>query len=487
MCSKLLLQGLLVCSVAAAGQAQTVTEILDWTGDGVGNFLSGPNAIARDSTGNLFIIGAGTNNAFRISPDGQVTQILDASGDGAGGEFLVPFGAAVDSAGNFYSASQDGDRVLRVTPGGSVSVVLDASGDGLGHPLDAPQDLVVDAADNLYVVGRDSRNVFRVTPSGAITQILDPFTASGVLFHPKRVAADAEGNAYVSDAGSYSVFKVTPAGVVSSIIGSSGDGAGNVLRGPYSLAVDDLGNVFVSGSLSTNLFRVSPDGVITHLFDDNDLGVSLGIVESIELDAQGNLFLASTSDDSVLEITPGGTVITVFDGTNPASGPDLRWLTDFVLSPDGRVFALGQQTVNAVEIAPQPAEQTSGQGLNLDLLQSPPARINRPWSAQVILQHPQSPLDGLLLFFFSDTPLSPGLVVDLGAGPTELLLNPGTLRQPCGGFSTYTGGRGEACAGVVIPDDPSLLGLPWHAQVAVGTPAAGFRWTHSVSGTVRVY
>ena len=54
------------------GQAtgQTSTEIIDATGDGAGNGLSLPTAIAVDAAGNVYMAGGASDNAFKITPRG---------------------------------------------------------------------------------------------------------------------------------------------------------------------------------------------------------------------------------------------------------------------------------------------------------------------------------------------------------------------------------------------------------------------------------
>ena len=71
----------------AAGQAsaQTITQIIDSTGDGAGNGLHSPTGIAVDAAGNVYVTGFGSRNAFKITPAGVITQIIDTTGDGAGG------------------------------------------------------------------------------------------------------------------------------------------------------------------------------------------------------------------------------------------------------------------------------------------------------------------------------------------------------------------------------------------------------------------
>ena len=61
-----------------------ITEIIDASGDGAGNPLSGPLSVAVDGAGSVYVAGRFSDNAFQITPPGTITEIIDAAGDGAG-------------------------------------------------------------------------------------------------------------------------------------------------------------------------------------------------------------------------------------------------------------------------------------------------------------------------------------------------------------------------------------------------------------------
>ena len=74
---------------------QTITEIIDATGDGGGNTMSFARGIAVDGSGNAFVGGATSDNVFKITPGGTITQIIDATGDGGGNVLDSPDDIAV--------------------------------------------------------------------------------------------------------------------------------------------------------------------------------------------------------------------------------------------------------------------------------------------------------------------------------------------------------------------------------------------------------
>jgi len=108
--------------------AQTITEIIDATGDGAGNLLTGPRGIAVDSFDNVYVVGANSNRAFKITPGGVITEIINATGDGAGNPLNEPREIAVDGSGNVYVTGGSSDNAFKITPGGVITEIIDATG-----------------------------------------------------------------------------------------------------------------------------------------------------------------------------------------------------------------------------------------------------------------------------------------------------------------------------------------------------------------------
>ena len=113
---------------ASQATAQTITEIIDATGDGAGNGLNSPWDIALDAAGNAYVAGSNSDNAFKITPGGLITEIIDATGDGAGNGLSSPVGIAVDTAGNAYVAGYYSDNAFKIT--------LDEDDDGVPNEFD---------------------------------------------------------------------------------------------------------------------------------------------------------------------------------------------------------------------------------------------------------------------------------------------------------------------------------------------------------------
>ncbi|GAG34420.1 unnamed protein product, partial [marine sediment metagenome] len=67
-----------------------------------GNALDYPLGIAVDDSGNVYVTGDYSDNAFKITQGEVITEIIDSTGDGMGNTLDYPWGIAVDDSGNAY-------------------------------------------------------------------------------------------------------------------------------------------------------------------------------------------------------------------------------------------------------------------------------------------------------------------------------------------------------------------------------------------------
>jgi len=105
----------------------SVTQIIDSTGDAGGNGLNEPVAITVDSNGNVYLTGALSDNAFKIATPGTcstggtpctITEIIDSTGDGGGNGLDTANDLAVDASGNVYVVGLFSDNAFKITLGG---------------------------------------------------------------------------------------------------------------------------------------------------------------------------------------------------------------------------------------------------------------------------------------------------------------------------------------------------------------------------------
>jgi sugar lactone lactonase YvrE len=180
-------------------------------GGGSAARFSGPQGIAVDSAGNLYVSDSANYTIRKISPNAVVTTLAGLAGssgttDGVGNaaRFNYPAGIAVDSAGNLYVAEEFRFTLRKITPDGTVSILAGLAGasgstDGTGETarFSYPFGVAVDRAHNLYVADDFHRTIRMVTPSGTVTTIAglarvlgstDGFGSDARFFNPRGVA-----------------------------------------------------------------------------------------------------------------------------------------------------------------------------------------------------------------------------------------------------------------------------------------------------------
>jgi trimeric autotransporter adhesin len=186
--------------------------------------LNAPFGVAVDAAGNLYIAEFSNNRVRKVATNGNITTLAGNgvsgfSGDGGqatGAMLNGPQGVAVDSAGNVYIADTANNRVRQVAPNGVISTVAGTgaagySGDG-GSAVNAqvgnPTAVAVDSVGNVYIADGNAR-VRKLFLSGLITTIAGtgPRGYSGDggsgpnarLNGPSALAINAAGNIWIAD------------------------------------------------------------------------------------------------------------------------------------------------------------------------------------------------------------------------------------------------------------------------------------------------
>jgi sugar lactone lactonase YvrE len=185
--------------------------------------LNGPFGLAVDGSGDLFITDRDNSRVREVTPSGIITTVAGSGANGFGGDggpataaaLSGPQGVAVDAAGDLYIDDNFNYRVRRVSPSGVITSVAGSgttgfSGDGgpaTAAALDNPfGQLAVDTAGNLYIADIFNHRVRRVSPSGVITTVAgggsggDGGPATGAaLDAPDGMAVDAAGDLFIGD------------------------------------------------------------------------------------------------------------------------------------------------------------------------------------------------------------------------------------------------------------------------------------------------
>jgi sugar lactone lactonase YvrE len=264
--------------------------------------LNNPTGVAVDAAGDLFIADQGNNVIRKVTAGTQVITTIAGGGitasgtDGIGDGGLAtaallygPQDVAVDATGNLYIADSYHRMVREVNPmtgiitvvaGGGTAAGTDGLGDGglaIAAQLSDPSGIALDSSGNLYIAdtGHSLVRVVNMT-SGMISVVAGNGNygyagdggpaSSAALAAPMGVRLDTAGNVYIADFGNNVVRQVQAVSHKIATIAGSGAAAyagdGNVptsaaLANPASIALDSAGNLYIADYSNNVIRRVS--------------------------------------------------------------------------------------------------------------------------------------------------------------------------------------------------------------------------------------
>ncbi|MSU57409.1 MAG: hypothetical protein EXS35_04390 [Pedosphaera sp.] len=287
---------LLVVALTAHSQPVGINTLAGNTGQGSTNGFGSsarfnhPRGVAADSAGNVFVadtengtIRKMTTNGFAGSFAGLAGVFGSANGTGTNAQFYGPQGIAADSAGNVYVADTANATIRKISSSGTVSAFAGAVGNfnsydgtGVNAQFYQPEAVAVDGAGNVYVADTFNHTIRKVSPAGAVSTLAglagNPGSADGTnskarFNRPAGLALDTATNLFVTDSLNHTIRKITPGGNVSTIAGMAGvwgsaDGTNSAGRffQPQGIFSLNASNLFVVDSGNQTLRKISVSG-----------------------------------------------------------------------------------------------------------------------------------------------------------------------------------------------------------------------------------
>jgi sugar lactone lactonase YvrE len=334
--------------------------------------LNGPQSVAIDGAGNLYIADTANSRIRRLDINsGVITTVVgngvsSFSGDGGpaiSASLNTPRGVVVDGAGNLIISDVNAHRVRLVDI--NTGIIRTIAGNGIpsfsgdGEPainagLFFPLGMAIDKKGNLFIAEPGNDRIRRVD---AITGIISTFAGNGnsdgplgdgglainaSLNFPTHLAIDDAGNLFIADSGRSRIRKVDTKGIITTIAGNgnfsfSGDG-GLAINASLDLfvaggiAVDGKGNVLVSDTGNNRIRKIDTSGIITTVIGNgvkgfggdggpaNGASLNLGLFSSIAVDGVGNILIADSGNNRIRRIDLGNLIGTV--AGSPSSNGD---------------------------------------------------------------------------------------------------------------------------------------------------------------------
>jgi sugar lactone lactonase YvrE len=335
--------GIVAISGSGAYVDVVTTLARSWTEES----FYGPEGVAVDGSGNVYVADTNTNKIRKISPTEVVTTLAGGGGsgwnwsgseDGAGtaASFNRPKGVALDSSGNVYVADSGNHKIRKITSAGVVTTLAgtgtQGSTDGTGTvaSFSNPTGVAVDSSGNVYVADSGNNKIRKITSAGVVTTLAGTGTqgstdgagTSASFWGPVGVAIDSSGNIYVAEEFNSKIRKITAAGVVTTLAGSGSfsaiDGAGSAASFcfPTGVAADSSRNVYVADRGSNKIRKITPAGVVTTLAggsgnwsgsaaDGAITNASFNNPTGVALDSSGNVYVADRGSNRIRKITLG--------------------------------------------------------------------------------------------------------------------------------------------------------------------------------------
>jgi SMP-30/Gluconolaconase/LRE-like region. len=319
-------------------------------GPAVNAWLDGPDGLALDAAGNLYIYETQPGRIRKVSPSGTITTFAGTGtpgGTGDGGPALNAQlfatsghnGIAVDRAGNMYISDGNNQRIRKVDTNGIITTVAGNgapgfSGDGglaTSAMLQYPNGIALDPAGNIYFADSSNYRIRKVDTNGIITTVAgngnvvfagDGGPALSASFgQPTGVTLDTLGNLYFCDGRR--IFRVNPSGILNLIaggatLGYSGDGGPAInaqVRGTQGMIVDGAGNLLFADGGNGRIRKIDPAGIITTIAGGGSstaegvpaLSAKISVPHDVVVDAAGRiLYSESGAGGLVRRLTTSG-------------------------------------------------------------------------------------------------------------------------------------------------------------------------------------
>ena len=297
--------------------------------------LNYPRGLTFDTSGNLYFSDTNNSRVRIIDTAGIITTVAgngEANTNGDGGPATAaslqgPNGLALDKAGNLYIAQVG--RIRKVAPDGVISTFVELP----DHYT--PGAMTIDSNNNLYLVDHSTDRIQKISPDKTVTPIAGtgqggysgdggPATQAQILISSSGgIAVDTEGNLYIADFGNHRIRKIGTDNIIRTIAGNgnpsyNGD---NIPASQATLFFPEgsfsrwgRGNIYIAESRGYRIRKIGTDGIITTVAGNgaSGFGGDGGPATSAQLwdptraivDPAGNVYIADSGNHRIRRTLP---------------------------------------------------------------------------------------------------------------------------------------------------------------------------------------
>ena len=278
-----------ITTVAGGGNGRGASDAYGDGGAATNAILSGPNDVAVDAVGDIYIADSFHGLVREVSAATGLINIVAGGGSGGGSDGIGdggpatdaildnPTSVAVDAAGNVYIADTGHSMIRQVNTSGTINVVAGNGSAGyagdLGPAVDAelntPTGVRVDAADDIYISDSGANVIREVIAASGMIETIGGSGSSGysgdngsavnaTLQNPQNLGLDAGGNIYIADSTNNVIRKIT---VASGALSFPAVDIGQA-SAPQFVTISNIGtqNLNLSGLSVTPNFAQQPSG-----------------------------------------------------------------------------------------------------------------------------------------------------------------------------------------------------------------------------------
>jgi tripartite motif-containing protein 71 len=314
-------------------------------GERAESILRFPEAVALDSTGDVYVADQLSYVVQKFSPSGEFITSWGSYGGGHG-QFGPIGGLSTDAAGNVYVVDSAHDRIQKFGPNGEFITDWGRKGRELGdfefgssqNYTQPPGGGIAVSGEYVYVADSGNNRIERFNLSGG-----EPVAwgskgeGPGQFSYPRGVAANA-AEVLVADDDNHRIERFSPAGEYEGSVGSYGD-RGLEFGFPYGIALDGAGDVYVADDINHRIVKLNPQFGFAGEWGSFGSGPGqLAFPRALASDPAGDTYVADTANDRVEVFSPSGAYLRTI-GAPARSAPGAFVAPRGVaVDPTGKVF-----------------------------------------------------------------------------------------------------------------------------------------------------